>query len=113
MPIGLNSAPEEFQLRQNQTVEGPRGERCVHEDILIFGEGSTEEEAYRDHDRNFRALMERCRERNLKLNKEKLKFRRKEVRFVGHLLTSEGVRADPDKVKAVQNMPTSTDVSGL
>lgn len=57
--------------------------------------------------------MERCRERNLKLNKEKLKFRRKKVRFVGHLLTSEGVRADPDKVKAVQNMPTPTDVSGV
>lgn len=57
--------------------------------------------------------MERCRERNLKLNKEKLKFRRKEVRFVGHLLTSEGVRADPDKVKTVQNMPTPTDVSGV
>lgn len=55
--------------------------------------------------------MERCRERNLKLNKENLKFRSKEVRFVGHLLTSEGVRADPDKVKSVQNMPTPTDIS--
>ena len=57
--------------------------------------------------------MERCRENNLKLNKDKLKFRRKEVRFVGHLLTSKGVRADPDKVKAVQEMPVPTDVSAV
>ncbi|XP_062601076.1 uncharacterized protein K02A2.6-like [Saccostrea cucullata] len=113
MPFGLNSAPGEFQRRQNQTVEGLHGVRCVHDDILIFGEGATDEDAYRDHDRNFRALMERCREKNLKLNKEKLKFRLKEVRFVGHLLTSSGVRADPDKVKAVKNMPTPTDVSAV
>ena len=107
MPFGLNSAPEEFQRRQNQLVEGLRGVRCVHDDILIFGEGETDEEASRDHDRNFRALMERCRE-------NKLKFRRKEVRFVGHLLTSsKGVRADPDKVKAVQEMPVPTDVSAV
>jgi hypothetical protein len=35
-----------------------------------------------------------------KLNRDKLKFRRKEVSFVGHLLTSKGVCADPYKVKA-------------
>lgn len=113
MPFGLNSAPEEFQRRQNQTVDGLPGVRCVHDDILIFGEGETDEIAIRDHDRNFKALMERCRERNLKLNKDKLKFKRKEVKFVGHLLTSNGVRADPDKVKAVMHMPTPTDVSAV
>lgn len=49
MPFGLNSAPEEFQRRQNQTAEGLRGVRCVHDDILIFGKGSTKEESYRGH----------------------------------------------------------------
>lgn len=49
MPFGLNSAPEEFQRRQHQTAEGLRGVRCVHDDILIFGEGSTKEEAYWGH----------------------------------------------------------------
>ena len=33
MPFGLNSAPEEFQRRQNQIVEGLRG---VHDDILMY-----------------------------------------------------------------------------
>ncbi|VDI47523.1 Hypothetical predicted protein [Mytilus galloprovincialis] len=57
--------------------------------------------------------MERCRDKNLKLNSDKLKFKQTEVRFVGHLLTNAGVRADPDKVKAVTKMPIPTDVSAV
>jgi hypothetical protein len=49
-------------------------------------------------------VMDRCTDRNLKLNRDKLKFRRKEVSFEGHLLTSKGVCADPDKVKAVDHV---------
>jgi hypothetical protein len=108
MPFGLNSAPEEFQRRQNQMVEGLRGLRCEHDDFLIFGEGSTEEEAYQDHDNNFPTLIDRCCDSNLKLDKEKLKFRRKEVRFVGHLLTNNGVCVDLNKAKVVYNRPTPT-----
>ncbi|VDI59163.1 Hypothetical predicted protein [Mytilus galloprovincialis] len=100
MPFGLSSAPEEYQRRQDQTVEGLPGVRSIVDDILIYGEGDTEEEAIDDHDRKFRALMERCRERNLKLNKEKLKLKLKEVRFIGHLVTSEGLKSDPEKIRA-------------
>ncbi|CAC5412463.1 unnamed protein product [Mytilus coruscus] len=113
MPFGLSSAPEEYQRRQDQTVEGLPGVRSIVDDILIYGEGDTEEEAIDDHDRKFRALMERCRERNLKLNKEKLKLKLKEVRFIGHLVTSEGLKPDPEKIRAVMDMPKPTDVSGV
>ncbi|CAC5402113.1 unnamed protein product [Mytilus coruscus] len=113
MPFGLSSAPEEYQRRQDQTVEGLPGVRSIVDDSLIYGEGDTEEEAIDDHDRKFRALMERCRERNLKLNKEKLKLKLKEVRFIGHLVTSEGLKPDPEKIRAVMDMPKPTDVSGV
>ncbi|XP_063446850.1 uncharacterized protein K02A2.6-like [Mytilus trossulus] len=113
MPFGLSSAPEEYQRRQDQTVEGLPGVRSIVDDILIYGEGDTEEEAIDDHDRKFRALMERCRERNLKLNKEKLKLKLKEVRFIGHLVTSEGLKPDPEKIRAVIDMPKPTNVSGV
>ncbi|CAC5388235.1 unnamed protein product [Mytilus coruscus] len=102
MPFGLNSTPEEFQRRQNQNMEGLNGVRCVHDDILIFGEGENEEAASRYYDSYFRALMDRCKDKNLKLNSEKLKLKQKEVRFVRHLLKNEGVRADLDKVKALK-----------
>jgi hypothetical protein len=57
--------------------------------------------------------MERCRERNLKLNKNKMKFRKREVKFVGHIISADGLKADPDKVKAVLKMPNPTDTSGV
>ena len=59
----------------------------------------------KDHDRNLVALLERAREVNLKLNAKKLKLRLSEVPFIGHLLTSTGVKPDPEKVRAVQEMP--------
>ena len=61
MFFGISSAPEEYQRRQDQTVEGLPGVRSIIDDILIYGEGDTEEEAIADHDVKFRALMERCK----------------------------------------------------
>ena len=50
MPFGLAPAPEEFQRRQQQVLEGIPGVFTIHEDILLYGEGDTYEEASRDHD---------------------------------------------------------------
>ena len=50
------------------------------------------------------ALLKRAREVNLKLNPKKLKLRFSEVPYIGHLLTSSGVKPDLDKVCAVQEM---------
>ena len=58
-----------------------------------------------DHDRNLIALLERAREVNLKLNLKKLRLRLLEVPYIGHLLTPSGVKLDPEKVCAVQEMP--------
>ena len=85
----------------------------IHAAILIYGAGTTEEEALQDHDKNLLQLMKRCKDKNIKLNKEKIKLRSKEVPFMGHMITSEGLKADPEKIRAVQEMPTPTDVAGI
>ncbi len=113
MPFGISSAPEEFQRRQDQIIEGLNGVRGVADDILIYGEGDSIEEASVDHDANFRSLMERCRERNLKINPTKMKFKVQEVSFIGHRLTSKGLEPDPGKTQAVLDMPKPTDVAGV
>ena len=113
MPFGISSAPEVFQRKQHEAVEGLSGVKCIHDDILIFGEGSTVEEATWDHDCKLRALMERCRERNIKLNEAKVKLRMTSVPFIGHQITSEGLKPDPNKIKAVVEMPSPTDVKGV
>ena len=92
---------------------GLKGVRTIHDDTLVLGEGSTEDEALVDHDRNLRSLMQRCREQNVKLNKAKVKLRCGEVPFLGHLITKDGLKADPAKIRAVLEMPTPTDVASV
>lgn len=98
LPFGLSSAPEEFQKRQHQVLEGRSGVLTIHDDILLYVEGATYEEASKDHAVKLHKLMELCQERNVKLNKDKMKLRLEQVPYIGHLLTSQGLKPDPDKV---------------
>ena len=113
MPFGISSAPEEFQRRQHEAVEGLPGVISVHDDILVYGKGNTEQEAVVDHDKNMLSLMERCKEQNITLNRDKMQLKKSQVRFLGHLLTAKGVQADPEKIRAITEMPNPTDVKGM
>ena len=113
MPFGISSAPEEFQRRLDEALEGLHGVKTIADDILVYGEGDALGEAEKDHDANLRALMTRCREKQLKLNKQKLNFKQTEVSFMGHLITTNGLKPDPAKVKAVTEMPSPTDIAGV
>ena len=85
----------------------------IPDDILPYGEGDTYAEAHRDHDGKLKKLMLRCQERNVKLNKEKIRLRRREDPYIGHLLTDKGLKPDPGKIKAVLEMPKPTDVARI
>lgn len=108
-PQGISSAPEEYQLRQVQAYEGLRNVLVVADDAIVFGVGDTEKEARLDHDRNLRALFQRAREIGLRLNKKKLQLGKKSVRYMGHIVSNEGVKADPEKIKAIVEMETPSD----
>ena len=49
----------------------------------------------------------------MRLNKDKLRLQQKEVKFVGYLITAEGLKPDPDKMKPVAEMPEPNDVAGV
>ena len=105
MPFGISPASEEYQRRQHEVIEGLPGIHNIADDILIIGQGETEEDAIRDHDENMIRFLKRCQEQNLKLNPEKFKLKLSEVPYMGHLLTSNGLKPDPEKVRAVKEMP--------
>lgn len=113
MPMGISPAPEVFQRKLNQALEGLRGIYVIADDILITGEGETLEQANQDHDNKLRRLLNRCREKNIKLNAEKFQLRKSEVPYIGHLLTADGLRVDPEKARAVRDMPRPVDVKGV
>eukprot|EP00112_Aurelia_sp_Birch-Aquarium-sp1_P000710 Seg1069.4 transcript_id=Seg1069.4/GoldUCD/mRNA.D3Y31 product="putative protein K02A2.6" protein_id=Seg1069.4/GoldUCD/D3Y31 len=113
MPFGIKPASEHFQHRFDQCIEGLSGVYAVADDALITGRGATYEEAVKNHDENMLALLKRCQEKNIKLNKDKFKFKCNEVSFIGHTLTQNGLKIDPAKVEAITKMDKPQDVAGV
>ena len=113
MPFGISSASEVFQRRMHQVIEGLDGVEVIADDFLVYGRGTTREQALRDHDNNLEKFLERCKQHNLVLNSDKLKLRLDEVPFIGHVLTADGVRPSSDKVRAVAEMPIPKDRPGI
>ncbi|KAL6460946.1 hypothetical protein MHYP_G00309120 [Metynnis hypsauchen] len=114
MPMSISPAPEIFQRKLMQALEGLPGIYIIADDVLITGEGETVENATKDHDEKLRHFLNRCREQNIKLNADKFKLKKEnKVPYIGHLLTSEGLKIDPEKVRAVTEMPRPTDVKGV
>ncbi|KAL5479357.1 hypothetical protein EMCRGX_G022870 [Ephydatia muelleri] len=113
MPFGISSVPEEFQRRLQGALHGLSGVAVVADDVLVFGVGSTMEEARVNHDDSLLKLLQRARECNLKLNREKLRLHMPEVLYIGHIISANGIRPDPAKVTAIQEMPEPAGVSDV
>ncbi len=105
LPYGISSAPEEFQKRIQEVLEGLPGIANIADDMCIFGLGDTQEEADLDHDNNLLAFLERAKARGLKLNPSKIQFKLDAISFMGHKITQDGISVDDAKVKAITELP--------
>ena len=114
MPFGISPAPEIFQSCLEQQLVGLEGVTNIHDDILVIGEGDTVAKAIETHDQRVHKLLEHCVERNIVLNTgEKFSLRKSELPYVGHVFTDLGLKANPNKVEAIQQFPTPVDLPGL
>ena len=113
LPLGVSPATEIFQMRIHQFLEGLPGVFVIADDILIAGEGPSVAVAEQDHNQKLHALLRRCQDTGIKLNRDKFHLRLQSVSYMGHLLTSDGLKPDPQKVRAIQEMPRPPDVAGV
>ena len=104
MPFAINIAAEEFECR----LHGVHGVEIIRDDLLVVGCGDTLTETEENHDANLRKLLERARAVNMKLNNKKIKLKETEVKFMGHVISKDGLKPDPQKTKAVGEMPKPT-----
>ena len=112
--FGLSASPEEYQRHLHEALEGLDNIKVIADDLLVYGtEETREKEAEKSHDAAFKALLQRCRDRNLKMNEKKLKYKLPSVTYMGHVFSAQGLFLDPEKVRAVQDMPRSEDVKGV
>ena len=109
MPFGLANAPATFQRLMEVVLHGLAREVCFVylDDIVVVGA------TWEEHLANLTRVLDRIRREGLKLKLKKCEFAQAEVLYLGHVVSSEGVRTDPAKLAAVRNFPTPTDVKGL
>jgi len=109
MPFGLHNAPATWQ-RLIDTVLTPDLEPYVFayiDDVVILAQ---------DFDEHLRILEEvftRLRKANITVSWDKCQFCRPEMKYLGYVVDRRGLRADPDKVKTMLELPRPTNVSGV
>ena len=109
LSMGLTNAPAVFQSVVNNIFRPYLGKFVVVylDDICVFSK--TEEE----HMKHLRLVLDKLREVKLTIAWHKCHFFQKELLFVGHIVTADGVKADPAKITAVTQYPRPRDVHEL
>ena len=88
-------------------LDGLPGVLCMMDDIIIFG-GSREE-----HDERVTAVLKRLEENGVTLNFGKCDFAKSSVSYLGHVVSAQGIEADPAKVQAIMEMEQPTNVGDI
>ena len=109
MPFGLHSAPATFQRIVDKMI-GPELEHfaiAYLDDIIIT---ST---TFEDHIKHLQQVFNRLREFNLRINLEKCTFCVSELKYLGHVVCEQGIKTDPEKTRAIREMPRPTNIKGV
>ncbi|VDH95429.1 Hypothetical predicted protein [Mytilus galloprovincialis] len=109
MPMGLNSAAQTFQKLMEKVLGNLQWRHCLCylDDIIIFGNNF--EQALENH----KLVFECLRAANLKLKPSKCTLFQKEVIFLGHVVSENGIKCDPTKIESVKDWPSPTNVSEI
>lgn len=104
LPFGLKNSPSTFQRMMDNVLRGISNEFCCVylDDIIIF---ST---SLQEHLQRLEAVFKRLRKANLKIQLDKTEFLRSEISYLGHVITPEGVKPNPDKIQAILEYPIPT-----
>ncbi|KAI6789405.1 hypothetical protein KC331_g215 [Hortaea werneckii] len=110
MPMGLTNAPATCQQMINDTLRDLLDITVIAyvDDILIFTTGSLEQ-----HIRDVQAVFERLNTTTFKTAPEKCEFHKKTVKFLGFIISKDGVRIDPAKTTSIQEWPTPKTVKDI
>ena len=104
--FGLANMPSIFQRTMEMALSDLLG-KCVWvfiDDLVVASNDPAE------HARDLAAVFQRLREAKLQLKASKCHFGRWEIKLLGYIITPEGIHSDPEKVRAIVEMPPPTNV---
>ena len=107
MPFGLINAPATAVRLMRTVLHGLTDKICYvyFDDIIVFAAD------IRELADNCRAVLERLKQHNLKLKPSKCIFACKEVKFLGHMITADGIKMDPKHIESVLKFPVPNTAS--
>ncbi|CAI7877230.1 unnamed protein product [Closterium sp. NIES-53] len=109
MLFGLCNAPATFQAEMNHILR-PLLDKCVVvylDDILIYSKNM------REHMEHLRKVFEILRKKRFYVKLSKSDFALKNVQFLGHMVSADGVHVDPRKIEAVKKWKEPKNVKEL
>jgi len=104
MPFGFCNASATFQRLMNSALAGLQWTSCLVciDNIIIVGK------TFEEHLHNLHQVFEKLRQAGLKVQPQKCQLLQQEVKFLGHIVSTEGIAPDPDKTTKVAQWPTLT-----
>ncbi|GJP32787.1 hypothetical protein CLOM_g17383, partial [Closterium sp. NIES-68] len=109
MPFGLTNAPSTFQLTMNGVFRDLL-DKCMIidlDDILIYSK------TRKQHLKDLEAVFQRLQQHRLITKGSKCEFLKQEMEFLGHVISTEGIRIDPKKLQAIQEWKPPTNLQQL
>lgn len=107
VPFGLASAPSAFQKMMEAVLKDLPGVQNYLDDIIVYG-ASREE-----HDHRLQAVLNRLSEAGLQINFGKSAFAQTQITFLGHVISSQGLRPSTDHLTAIAEAPAPKDMPAL
>lgn len=101
LPMGLKISPSAFSRAMTIAMSGLNYENCFIylDDIVVFGRNLME------HNQNLLKVFNRLRSFNLKLNPSKCEFLKKQLLYLGHIISKDGIAPDPQKIEVLKAYP--------
>ncbi len=107
LPYGITSAAEVFHKTLAQLFDDIAGVKVYVDDLIVYGTSRHE------HDARLKQVLERAQKSGLVLNADKCEYRVSQIKYLGEIISDEGVRPDPEKVEAITHMPTPQNKTDL
>jgi hypothetical protein len=109
MPYGVTGGPATFQHEMN-TILAPLLRKCVVvfiDDVLVYSK------TWAEHLQNLREVFTLLHQHQLKVKLSKCSFAQKQLSYLGHVISAQGVATDPTKVDIIKNWPTPSNVKDV
>ncbi len=106
MPFRLKNAQATFQRLIETVLRELRGKLCFVyiDDIIVYSSNLSQ------HFQDLKIVLHRLQEAGLTINLKKSKFCLQEILFLGHVVTTQRIKADPNKIEAIRSYPVPTNL---